>query len=35
MRMSDEEVERTFIRLRWQDNNAAPYCPMRLRNRLR
>lgn len=27
MRMSDEEVERVFIRLRWSDNNGEPYCP--------
>ena len=27
VRMSDEEVERVFIRLRWQDNSHAPYCP--------
>jgi transposase-like protein len=27
VRMSDEEVERVFIRLRWQDNNHDPYCP--------
>jgi hypothetical protein len=27
MRMSDEEVERTFIRLRWQNNNGDPHCP--------
>src|ERR1700716_579612 len=27
VRMSDEEVERVFIRLRWQDNNHNPYCP--------
>jgi hypothetical protein len=26
-RMSDEEVERVFIRLRWQDNSGDPYCP--------
>jgi transposase-like protein len=25
--MSDSEVERTFIRLRWSDNNHEPYCP--------
>jgi transposase-like protein len=25
--MPDEEVERIFIRLRWQDNNGEPYCP--------
>jgi transposase-like protein len=27
MRMSDEEVERLFIRLRWSDNHGEPYCP--------
>src|SRR3954469_14600400 len=27
MRMSDEEVERVFIRLRWADNEGEPYCP--------
>jgi transposase-like protein len=27
MRMSDEEVERVFTRLRWADNNGEPYCP--------
>jgi transposase-like protein len=27
MRMSDEEAERTFIRLRWSDNNGQPHCP--------
>jgi transposase-like protein len=26
-RMSDEEAERTFMRLRWQDSNGEPYCP--------
>jgi transposase-like protein len=26
-RMPEEAVERTFIRLRWQDNGGAPYCP--------
>jgi transposase-like protein len=26
-RMSDTEVETTFIRLRWSDNNHEPYCP--------
>jgi len=26
-RMGDEEVERVFIRLRWQDNNGDAYCP--------
>jgi transposase-like protein len=26
-RMSDEEAERVFIRLRWQDNGEQPYCP--------
>lgn len=25
--MSDEEVERVFIRLRWADNNGDAYCP--------
>jgi transposase-like protein len=25
--MPEEEVERTFIRLRWQDNTGQPYCP--------
>jgi hypothetical protein len=25
--MSDEEVERVFIRLRWADNKGEPYCP--------
>src|SRR5207302_2123076 len=27
MRMSDGEVERVFIRLRWADNKGEPYCP--------
>jgi len=27
VRMSDSEVETTFIRLRWSDNNHEPYCP--------
>jgi transposase-like protein len=27
MRMSDEQVERIFIRLRWADNKGEPYCP--------
>ena len=26
-RMSDEEAERVFIRLRWSDNGGKPYCP--------
>jgi transposase-like protein len=26
-RMPEEEVERTFIRLRWQDNDGHAYCP--------
>src|SRR6266536_3433898 len=26
-RMSDGEVERVFIRLRWADNDNLPYCP--------
>src|ERR1051325_1888971 len=26
-RMSDEEAERVFIRLRWSDNEGKPYCP--------
>jgi transposase-like protein len=25
--MSEEEVERVFIRLRWADNKGEPYCP--------
>jgi transposase-like protein len=25
--MSDEEVERVFVRLRWQDNKGEAYCP--------
>jgi hypothetical protein len=24
--MSDEEVERVFIRFRWSDNKGKPYC---------
>jgi hypothetical protein len=27
VRMSDSEVEQTFIRLRWANNNGEPYCP--------
>src|SRR5207253_5775966 len=27
VRMSDSEVEATFIRLRWSNNNHEPYCP--------
>jgi transposase-like protein len=27
MRMSDEEVEQVFIRLRWAGNKGDPYCP--------
>jgi transposase-like protein len=27
VRMSDEEVERVFIRLRWADNDGNAYCP--------
>lgn len=27
VRMSDSEVERVFVRLRWQDNDGKPYCP--------
>src|SRR6266403_20948 len=27
MRMSDEEVEQVYIRLRWADNKGEPYCP--------
>ena len=27
MRMSDEEAERVFIRLRWASNEGKPYCP--------
>jgi transposase-like protein len=27
IRLGDEDVERTFSRLRWQDNDGAPYCP--------
>src|SRR5260221_2665154 len=27
MRMSDEEAERVFVRLRWSDNKGEPYCP--------
>src|SRR5438876_5757120 len=26
-RMPDAEVERVFIRLRWQDSDGQPYCP--------
>ena len=26
-RMPEEEVERVFIRLRWQDNDGTAYCP--------
>jgi transposase-like protein len=26
-RMSDEEAEQVFIRLRWADNDGKPYCP--------
>jgi len=26
-RMSDEEAERVFIRLRWSDNDGNAYCP--------
>src|SRR3954463_6561845 len=26
-RMSDEEAERVFVRLRWADNGGNPYCP--------
>jgi transposase-like protein len=26
-RMSDEEAERVFARLRWADNGGVPYCP--------
>lgn len=26
-RMSDEEAEATFKRIRWADNNSEPYCP--------
>src|SRR3954467_3202173 len=26
-RMSDEEAERVFIRLRWADNDGDAYCP--------
>ena len=26
-RMSDEDCERVFIRLRWQDNGGNAYCP--------
>src|SRR5438445_469497 len=26
-RMPEEEVERVFIRLRWQDNDGDAYCP--------
>src|SRR6267143_2837300 len=27
MRMSDEEAERVFVRLRWSDNKGEPLCP--------
>src|SRR5947209_3632489 len=27
MRMSNEEAERVFVRLRWSDNKGDPYCP--------
>src|SRR5712672_3439962 len=27
MRMSDEEAELVFVRLRWSDNKGDPYCP--------
>jgi transposase-like protein len=27
VRMPEEEVERTFVRLRWQDNEGNAYCP--------
>src|ERR1700730_2877493 len=27
MRMSDEEAEGVFIRLRWSDNKGEPFCP--------
>jgi hypothetical protein len=27
MRMSDEEAERVFVRLRWSDNGVNAYCP--------
>jgi hypothetical protein len=27
VRMSDEEVERVFIRLRWASNSGEAYCP--------
>src|ERR1700740_447016 len=27
MRMSDEEVEQTFVRLRWSDSDGKAYCP--------
>src|SRR5271163_3732549 len=27
VRMSDEEVERVFVRLRWADNKGNAYCP--------
>src|SRR5712664_1349791 len=27
MRMSDEEAERVFVRLRWADNKGEPFCP--------
>src|SRR6202521_5850831 len=27
MRLSDEEAERVFVRLRWSDNKGEPFCP--------
>jgi transposase-like protein len=27
MRLSDEEAERVFVKLRWADNKGEPYCP--------
>jgi hypothetical protein len=27
MRISDEEAERAFVRLRWSDNDGKAYCP--------
>src|SRR5216684_3218949 len=27
MRMSDEEAQRVFVKLRWADNNGEPFCP--------
>jgi transposase-like protein len=27
MRMSDEEAERVFVKLRWSDNKGEPFCP--------